>query len=129
MLRVFGESILAKAIKHGFLEIENLLHAPPRLHALEMSRAVWKTAVAGVELDATAQAPEKMRIGGREMVEKEFAARKHIVGNPVGFEEHLFGGPAHAFIGTRYIATRFVLLIRDRNGWMPEAHQARIEIA
>jgi len=104
MLRVFGESILAKAIEYGFLEIENLLHAPPRLHALEMRRAVWKTAVVGVELHATAQAPEKVRIGGREMVEEKFAALKHIVGNPVGFEEHLFGGPAHAFIGTRHIA-------------------------
>src|SRR5262245_35118003 len=102
MLRDFQESILPglllrrarKLREDRFLKREHLLHARPRLHALEMRHAVWKSGVVDVKLHAAPQAPEEVRVGGGEMVEKEFAVSEQVVGDFVGFKQHRLGRSA-----------------------------------
>src|SRR5437763_6809295 len=93
-----------KAIQHGLLEGEQLLHARPRLDALEMRGTVWKPGVIDAKLHAAPQAPEEVRVGGSEMVEEEFATFEHAVGDFVGFEQHRLGRSAHAFVRPCHVA-------------------------
>ncbi len=65
---------LGKPFIHFFLVGEQLLDARALLHALEMRGDVGEARDVHAQLGGAAAAPEEMRVGGGEMVEKVLSA-------------------------------------------------------
>ena len=98
MLRRFSELLF-----YRFFISEQLLNAGASSHAFEMRRTVREFGQIEIKLGATTETPEEMRVRSGEMVEEVFAARKHIVGNLVAFEQWALGQPSHAVVGIRQV--------------------------
>ena len=89
----FGEFRL-----HRFLMCEALLNTGTLLQTLKVSLAALVFGKIELELCAAAEAPEKMRVRGREVVEEILTASEQIVGDLIVFVELTSGQLSHALV-------------------------------
>lgn len=95
---------LSELLLYRFLISEQLLDAGSRFHAFEMRRAVREFGQIEIKLGAATETPKEMRVRSGEMVEKVFAAREHVVGNLVAFEQWALRQPSDAAVSIGQIA-------------------------
>ena len=88
---------------HRFFMCEALLNTGPLLQTLKVSLAILIFGKIEFELRATTEAPEKMCIRGREMVEEKLAPSEQVVGDLIAFIELSSGQLSHTLIRTRYV--------------------------
>ena len=72
----FGELAL-----HRFLEGQQLLHARPLQHVLEMRHTVLEARQVEFKLPGSPLTPEEMRVRRREVIEEELTAGQKIIGD------------------------------------------------
>jgi hypothetical protein len=65
---------------------QQFLHARPPFHALEMGHTVFELGNIEVELGASPEAPEEVRIDSGEMVEEPLAIGELVIRDPLILE-------------------------------------------
>ena len=83
---------------HRFFMRDALLNAGTLLQTLKVSLAALVFGKIEFELCAAAEAPEKMRVRGREVVEEILTASEQIVGDLIVFIELTRGQLSHALV-------------------------------
>jgi hypothetical protein len=81
-----GSGRLGEGGLHLLFVGEQLSHARPLLHPLEMRHTILELGKIEAELGASSKAPEEVRIDDSEMIEEPFAIGEHIICNLIVFE-------------------------------------------
>ncbi len=87
-----------------FLKSQELLNAGAGLHAFKMRTTIFKAREIKPELAGAAEAPEKMCVGRREVIEKILTPGQQTIGKLEAFKDEFCREPAHAFFCARLIA-------------------------
>src|SRR5262245_13808420 len=95
MLTLCGLRRLGEFRLNRFFVGDNLLRARPAADALKVRHAIREPGKVELELRRAAEAPEEVRVGGREMIEEEFAPSEEIVRDLEVLEQHVGGELAH----------------------------------
>src|ERR1700738_5156208 len=94
---------LAESRLHRFLMCEALLNTVTLLQTLKVSLAALVFGKIEFELCAAAEAPEKMRVRGREVVKEILTTSEQIVGDLIVFRELISGQLPHPLIRAWHI--------------------------